>query len=170
MADGKIRVKSQAEYIIEVNDQGETISFDLTDTGLVSKLFKMYEAIDKFTAQMAEKAKEIDARADESLQTIDEDDPETGETRKRVLLTKNQYDGAQLIDSFYSEARTAVDKFLGQGACRKIFGDKNYENMFDDLLEQLQPHFKKIGLKATDIRHSAAAKHAPNRAQRRALK
>lgn len=45
-----------------------------------------------------------------------------------------------------------------------------YYSMFSDLLEQLEPHFKKMGLKTEDIKHTAARKHAPNRAQRRSLK
>ena len=169
-AQGKIRVRSSSEYLIEVNDAGDTIAFDTNDTSLTPRLFQMYEEIDRLTAEYEERAKEIDARPDTPRTTAKVPNEETGDLEERVLGTQNQYEGAQLIDSFYTEARTALDRFLGEGACQKIFGDKNYLSMFEDLLEQLAPEFKKIGIRAEDIKHTAAKKHAPNRAARRTLK
>lgn len=150
-----IRVRSKTEYVIEVNDQGETISFDVQDTGLASKLMRTFEKIDALTKEYEDKAKEIDARPDEPY---------------NEYITKNQLDGAKLIEEFYIDARQVMDSFLGEGACQKIFGDKNYFDMFNDLTEQLEPHFKKIGISAEAIRTNAAKKHAPNRAQRRAMR
>ncbi len=150
-----IRIKSESEYIIEVNDKGECISFDTQDTSLTGRLMKAFEKIDSLTKEYEDKAAEIDARPDEPL---------------NEFITKNQYDGAQLIDSFYIEARTTMDLFLGAGACQKIFGDKNYINMFNDLIEQLKPHFEQIGINAEKLKTSAVNKHMPNRETRRALK
>lgn len=150
-----IRVRSESEYIIEVNDLGQTISFDAQDTGLTGKLMRTYEKIDALTKEYEEKAAGIDARPDEPM---------------NEYITRNQYDGAQMIDSFYSEARTTMDLFLGAGACQKIFGDKNYLNMFNDLTTQLEPHFKQMGINAESLKTSAVKKHAPNREQRRTLK
>lgn len=165
-----IRVRSKTEYVIEVNDQGETISFDTADTSLTSRLFRMYEEIDRLTKEYEEKARQIDSRPDEPLSTAEILNADTGEFETRTLITKNQYQGAQLIDTFYTEARAALDKFIGPGACQKIFGDKNYLTMFNDLIEQLEPEFKKMGINAEKLKASAAAKHMPNREQRRALK
>ena len=173
-----IRVKSSTEHRIPIQQETqpgkwETIDylvFDTTDTSLTTRLFTMYEAIDALTAKAEAEAKAIDARPDEPFKTMPWPNPETGEAEEKVLITKNQYDGAQLIDQFYKDARLALDTFLGKGACQKIFGDKNYANMFNDLLEQLQPEFEKMGLNPDAVKHTAAAKHKPNRAQRRALK
>ena len=163
-----IRVKSQAEYSIEVNDAGDTISFDMTDTGLTSRLFKMYEDIESITKECEARVAALGDGPDEALHTAMLPG-EDGELQERVLITKHQYETAKLLDDYYKDARGAMDVFLGHGACQKIFGDKNYTRMFDDLLGQLKPHFDKMGLKAEDIKKSAAKKHAPNRAQRRAL-
>ena len=38
------------------------------------------------------------------------------------------------------------------------------------LIEQLKPHFEKMGLNAKAIRERTSAKYAPNRAERRAMK
>ena len=165
MAANSIRVKSASEYTIEVNDSGDTIVFDTSDTRLTARLFEMSATIDALTKEFEAKAKELDARTDEPCSTVVLEG--LGRT---TLLTKNQVEGAQMLDHFYDEARKALDGFMGPGACLKIFGTKNYLSMFEDLMEQLGPHFKKMGINAEKLKTSAAAKHAPNRAKRRALK
>jgi hypothetical protein len=160
----KLRVGSQTKYVIEVNDAGESIFFDLADSGLISRMFRMNEELDRITAKYEAEAKAIDARQNEPI--IGLDDPDGN----RVQLTKNQRDGAQLMEQFYKEARTALDAFLGEGACQKIFGSENYLTMFQDLLEQLEPHFKKMGLNMQQYKKTIAEKYKPNRAQRRALR
>ena len=63
-----------------------------------------------------------------------------------------------------------MDMFLGEGACQKIFGDKNYPDMFSDLGEQLKPHLEKMGVSVKQLREKTLQKHGLNRQQRRALK
>jgi len=165
-----IRVKSASEYIIEVNDQGETISFDVTDTSLTSRLVGAMEKIDSLVKVYEERATQIEARPDAPYNTVKRVNEQTGEEETQTLISQNQFDSARLIEDFYVEARAAMDTFLGAGACQKIFGGKNYLNMFNDLLEQLEPHFQKMGVNAENLKNKAVEKHSPNRAQRRALK
>ena len=168
-----IRVESNSEYKIPIQHKNEAgkwettdhLVFDTSDTGLTSRLFQMYDTIEQLTAKAEADARAIDERPDKPMRTLD-----GGEDGERVLITQNQYDGAQLIDKFYKDARAALDIFLGEGACQKIFKDKNYTEMFNDLLTQLKPEFDKMGLDAQKLRKSAAAKHKPNRAERRTLK
>lgn len=150
-----IRVKSESEYKIEVNDNGECIVFDMRDLGMTSRIMKMYEEIDALNKRLEAEAAEIDARPD---------------TEENEAFSKNQADGLLLIERFYAESRKVMDTFLGENACQKIFGDKNYVDMFDDLIEQLKPHFEKMGLNAKAIRERTSAKYAPNREARRAMK
>lgn len=170
MTNNKIRVHSKTEYVIEVNDQGETISFDLEDTSLPSRLFKMYEAMESLTTEYMAKGKALDARPDEPRIHLAEAELGEDVPAEQRIITKNQYDGAQLLDSFYKEARKAMDGFLGEGACQKIFGNTNYQSMFEDLLEQLTPEFKKMGLNTESIKTRAAQKHGPKPNKYRGLK
>lgn len=165
-----LRVRSAAEYRIEVNDQGDEIVFDMTDTSLASKMQKMFEEVDRLNAEFEIRAKEIENRPDEPYSTVKVKDPETGVESDRVILTRNQYDGAQLVDELYQRSRLALDMFMGAGACMKIFGEKNYEGMFVDLIEQLKPHFEAMGLNMAELKHTGASKYKPNREQRRAIK
>lgn len=157
-----IRVRSASEYIINVNDQGDTISFDTSDVTLTSRIFKMFERIDELTKKYEAEAKEIDSRPDETLF-------EVGEGEAAVKATRNQRDAAKLIEDFYTEARAAIDIVFGKDACQKIFGDNNYYEMFDDLMEQMKPHYEKMGVNAEKLKKSAAQKYAPNREARRIL-
>ena len=63
-------------------------------------------------------------------------------------------------DSMFKEMRYAMDKFLGEGACQKIFGNRNYYTMFDDLLKELtkkrpelnnKSHFDMLELNAKSV-------------------
>ena len=170
MANASIRVHSKSEYTIEVNDNGDVITFDVTDTSLTSKYVNAFEKLDGFVKKYEADVTAIDKRKDEPYKTTETKDYVTGEIETNTLITKNQYDIAILTDQFYKDSRIAMDGFLGRGACQKIFGDKNYFNMFNDLSEQLAPHLKKMGIEAEKLKTTALKKYAPNREQHRALK
>lgn len=159
-----LRLKSQDEYKIPIDREdpitGEwtkvgVLTFDLSDTSLVTKMVKTFERIDELTAEYESKAKELDNMPDANI---------------NEYITANQAAGAAMIDQFYKDSRVVMDGFLGEGACQLIFGDKNYYDMFSDLTEQLQPHFEAMGLNAEQIKNRAANKHMPNRETRRAMK
>jgi len=170
MADGKIRVKSEAEYTIEVNDNGDTIVFDLTDTSLASKMVKTFEKINDLTTKYQERAKEIGSQPDVALFDIPTNENDESGNPIKISVTQNQRDGYEMLENLYKESRETLDLFLGKGACQKIFGDKNYYAMFSDLTDQLKPHFEKMGLNAQNIKANAINKYSPNRESRRSLK
>lgn len=149
-----MRVKSSGEYVIEVNDNGDTISFDPTDISMRSRLIGSFEKIDALAKTYDQKAAAIDARPDEPLNDF---------------VTRNQRDHAELMDEYYMAARKVLDDFLGEGACQKIFGERNWITMFQDLAEQLEPHLKAMGVNAEKIMAETAKKYAPNLAARRVL-
>lgn len=90
-----IRVKSDTEYVIEVNDLGETISLDPADLSLPIRAYKMFETIEALTKEYREKAKNLDEREDSEEKTLA---------------------GVQLLNELYRKSRDAVDAFLGPGA------------------------------------------------------
>lgn len=134
MSNGKIRVKSETLYSIEVNDKGECIYIDTADIGLQAKLVECFDEVEKETVSFDKKEKEI-------IQKIKQEEKQEGE-----LYTENERKYIKMQQDFYQKCRNALDKFLGEGACQKIFGDANYPKMFIDLFEQLEPHFKKMGI------------------------
>lgn len=135
MSDGKIRVKSETIYSIEVNDEGECIYLDMSDIGLQAKLVECFDLINKETTKFSKKENEL---LKKSKKEVEEENKE--------LFSKTDKEYIQLQQGFYKTCREIMDNFLGQGACQKIFGDANYPKMYIDLFEQLEPHFKKMGL------------------------
>lgn len=141
----KLRVKKEREYVIEVNDKGDTISFNLEDPTLLLKMEKAYEAVSKASDKFNEK---LDC-ANELCNEKEEDH----------LLEPAQRNTLIAFDELYRDLRNEMDIFLGEGACQKIFGDSNYLSMFEELFAELRPHFKKMGLTTENYLQTIADKY-----------
>lgn len=127
-------------YILEVNDKGDTIEFDLTDISLPERIFEASENIAKIDKEYQE----------EMLKLQDEED--------KYLMTKK---GIEIEKNKCMEMRKEFDSFMGEGACQKIFGDKNYYGMFLQLFDALEPHFKKMEIKTQKAKSKLASKYLP---------
>lgn len=123
-------------YILEVNDKGDTIEFDLTDIGLAERILK---ASDKII--------EIDKKYKEQLETIDCNKEEDIKKLIELEVEKSK------------KMRELFDSFLGDGACQKIFGDKNNYGQFLSLMEALEPHFAKMKIKIDKAKRKLADKY-----------
>lgn len=128
----KLRVANENKYEIEVNDKGETISFNIDDPSLMLRVEKAYEDINKISNF---------AKSEMAMISKKEDIP-------GKILSKNDRDTLIIYDKMFNDMRRAMDGLLGKGACQKIFGDTNYLTMYDELFEQLIPHFENMGLNA----------------------
>ena len=117
----QFRIKKKDIYTIEVNDKGECIEFDLADVGLSLRCVEALEKIKKI---------KIDAINQEKIIKKKQDVP-------GKYISKNQKEILYLWKDTFKKMRQAMDLFLGEGACQKIFGDRNYIEMFDDLMEEL---------------------------------
>lgn len=147
----KLRVAKKNEYRIEVNDQGDTISFNIEDPSFYLRLEKVYEDIKKLESQA--KAEIIVIQKKEDIK------------RKGKLMSDNETKILQIYDKMYRDMRNAMDEFLGVNACKKIFGDTNYLTMYDDLFEQLGPHFEKMGMNAAGFIDSIKKKYGNDEAE-----
>lgn len=127
-------------YILEVNDKGDTIEFDLTDIGLAERIMNSSDRI-------AEQDKKYQKRVVELSETFKDDEVQL--TREIIKLEKEQC----------QEMREIFDDFLGEGACQKIFGDKNHYGQFNRLLDALEPHYKKMELKMQKAKRKLADKY-----------
>lgn len=140
----KIRVEKKNIYTIEVNDNGDTIEFDLEDIGLNFKLLRALKEIDRIQDYMKKELYIIDKRQDV----------------KGKYISKNEEDTLRLWDKCFKDMRNAMDMFLGEGACQKIFGDRNYIEMFDDLMDQLKPQLEKMKISYNDIKKRIENKYS----------
>ena len=141
-----IRVRNKDTYVIEVNDNGDTIEFDITDIELPFKLERAQkmaqEAQKRLKAQQVIISKKQDTAKKGDLMTV----------RERATL--------EAYRECFKKMRAAIDEFAGAGASDKIFGDKNYLEMFNDFMEEMQPHFDKMELKGIDIRKKIEEKYS----------
>lgn len=129
----KIRLGSKTKITLEVNDKGETISFDFADPAFLHKAQMMASKAQQVENDFKEQFKEIGALLESS----------TDEVAAENMLDDDMIAIGEGFTEFYGELRTAIDSFLGEGASQKIYGDDNYFNMFNDLFDALKPYIDK---------------------------
>lgn len=117
-------------YEIEVNDKGETIVFDTEDIELPFKFNDAYLKVEQLTKDLTRKEALIEKQKECS----------------HGLVSNKDEKRRQLYKEFYKQMREAMDEFLGEGGVQKIFGDRNYPDMYNDLFDALKPHLEKIGI------------------------
>lgn len=143
----KLRIEKRDIYTIEVNDNGETIEFDLLDIELPYKLERAYKRVNEVSKDLKGKLIIIEKKADKM--------------KKGSLLSSHEQAILDAYRDAFKEMRKAVDEFLGENACQKIFGDRNYLEMFDELFIALEPHFEKMKLNKDGITERITKKYAP---------
>lgn len=140
-----IRVKSKDTYVIEVNDNGDTIEFDLTDIGLPFALERAYQKVQEanqwLRAQQVIISKKLDV------------------VKKGEIISAKERETLEAYRETFKRMRAAIDDFAGSGASQKIFGEKNYLEMFNDFMDAMSPHFEKMKIRGQDIRARIAAKY-----------
>lgn len=141
-----LRVAKKDVYIIEVNDAGETIEFDLVDISLPMRFNKAYLDVEKSLRWLEG---QIALR-----------DKEASDSEKVGLLTKGEEKLLKAWDKAFKDMRKAMDNFLGEGGCQKVFGDRNYLEMWSDLFDALEPHIEKMGIRNEDIKNRIKAKYS----------
>lgn len=141
-----LRIERKDIYTIEVNDKGETIEFDLVDIELPFKCDRALNEVNRIYKDLKAKLVIIENKEDHQL---------VGE-----FMTANEKAKLDAHRTAFKEMRVAMDAFLGDGACQKIFGDRNYLEMFDDLMDALEPHFEKMKLNSEGIANRIKAKYS----------
>lgn len=142
-----IRIEKRDIYTIEVNDNGDTIEFDLVDIELPFKCGRALSEVDRIQKDLKAKLVIIEKKEDRQ--------------QKGKVMTVNEEARLDAYKKAFKEMRIAMDAFLGAGACQKIFGDRNYLEMYDDLFEALAPHMEKMKLTTAGIAERIKAKYAP---------
>ena len=140
-----LRIERKDIYTIEVNDKGETIEFDLVDIELPIKSERAWAEVNKISKELQAQLVIINKQEDTK--------------QKDKLMTTNEEKTLEAYRKAFKEMRTAMDSFLGEGACQKIFGDRNYLEMYNDLFEALKPHLEKMKITSQGIFDRIKAKY-----------
>ncbi len=139
-----LRVKKDNIYRIEVNDDGEYIEFDLQDVSLNIKYYNALEEINSLMEETNKKQKELNERKAEAIEYL------------------------KLEDDTFKKSREIMDSFLGLNACQKIFGNRNYYDMFYDLVDELEKkrddlngnsHLDMLKINSANLRNSIIQKY-----------
>lgn len=109
-----LRIKKDNIYRIEVNDDGEYIEFDLEDTSLNIKYYNALEEINSLIEKVKQKEDKLNKKKADVIEYL------------------------KLEEDTFKKSRKIMDSFLGLNACQKIFGNRNYYDMFFDLVEELE--------------------------------
>lgn len=126
----KIRIGRQNVKVIEVNDEGECITLNFNDRGLVSRFYSLMEEYNKRQAEMMKRAEEIDAMESES------------EKNKAFI---------ELDLEIHKWLAKEVDGVFGEGTCRKVFGDiVPSVYCYTEFFEQISPFFKEFAAAHTN--------------------
>ena len=126
----KIRLKKNNIIKIRIedengNDTGNYLEFDLEDISLPLR-----------AQQVQEEHKKNLNYLKMSFALIDKKPEKSG----KKLLTSNEEEKLKVIKTFYEKEMTILDLVLGEGATRKILnGRRPYYEMFDDIMEYLEP-------------------------------
>lgn len=134
MANGKLFIQNEAEYVIEVNHG--TISIDLTDMALPNRLKAMYDKYNKGVENFANKTKSID-------NLDDEQENEIGLTERKEAMIDSTL---ELIVTTYE----AIDELFGEGASDKIFGNSKNITGLETFMELLPEQLEGAGLKSEE--------------------
>lgn len=127
-------------YKLEVNDKGEYIEFDLTDIGLPERMMEATEKISKIDEEYTNNVNDLSKNED-----IDQ------VTKAQKLL--------EIERKYFKDMNDTFDSFLGEGACKKIFGNKKCYGQHVRLLEALEPHFEKMHIKQQKAKRKLADRY-----------
>lgn len=139
----KIRINNKNTYKIEVNDNGDFIEFDLTDIKLPLNILNASEKIAEIDKEYINEIKDIQEKYK---------DNKVEQMKQESLCELEKCE----------KLRIQFDNFLGQNACQKIFGDRNYYGMFAELFDELEPHFKKMKVDIKQAKKNLASKYMSN--------
>lgn len=143
--DGKLTLQHKP-YVIEVNDDGETIEIDTMDLEFPLKFAKCYEKIRKIEKE-AETQRDLIAK-------------KTDKKKDGALFSSNEIETFRMMNGKYDEMRGALDTLFGEGASMKIFGKRNWTTMFHEFFDAISPHLIKCGQSDEQLYAAIEAKYA----------
>lgn len=142
----KLIIERKPEDIYRIAIEGGFIEFDLADISLGYKVNKAFEDVSKTQERVSSELNVIEKKYINQPVTD-------------VLKRQKEQEEYQAIIRMFNRCREIMDDLLGKGVMDKIFGEHNYWDMYNDLFEALEPHFKKMELNASSIKDRLEAKY-----------
>jgi hypothetical protein len=128
-------------------DTGLVIKFDLQDIELPLRINKMIDMHNKNASILRQKLVALDKKEDKK-----------GDT----LLSWKQEEQIKLLREYYDNDMKALDMLIGQGMTKKILKAIDrypYYDMFDDIVNNLEPVFDKLEQEANSMLDNIAKKY-----------
>lgn len=121
------------------------IELDLADMELPLKINQSHFMVKKATNVYKMKVATINKRADKV---------------GKKLLSKNEEDSQVALLEYYKEIEKAIDLFLGENATNKIFGKRRYYEMYDDVVEMINPFMPTIEEKIKELKEKIKIRYS----------
>lgn len=127
-AKNSLRIKSD-NIVIEVNDQGETITLPFGDQAFPNRVFELIAGFEQKKNEIAEKTKEIEEQQD----IVDS-----------LGFSQRQKDMVDMNLQLHEYFKFKTDEVFGAETCRKVFGDIVPSlDAFARFFDALSPYFEK---------------------------
>lgn len=116
---------------LDENGKELYLEFDLADVELPLKLNKCEHLIKKAQRDLKNKVIVINKKQDK---------------KGKMLLSSNEEEKVKALKEYYDSMEEAMDLFIGKGGTKKVFGNRRYWEMYEDLSEMLKPFLPKMRL------------------------
>lgn len=116
---------------LDENGKELCLEFDLADVELPLKLNKCEHLIKKAQINFRNKVVIINKKQDK---------------KGKMLLSSNEEEKIKALQEYYKDMEEAMDLFIGKGGTKKVFGNRRYWEMYEDLSEMLKPFLAKMRL------------------------
>ncbi len=121
------------------------IEFDLEDINLVDNYSKAISMCEKAGTDLKTQIAVINKRKDDK--------------QINSVITKNEKDKMDALKKYYKTIEDAMNLFLGEDGFTKIFGNKRYLTMLDDLSDMLEPIMPLLKVNIEGIQNKIISKY-----------
>lgn len=120
------------------------IEFDLEDINLVDNYSKAISLCEKAGKSLQNELIIINKKEDVKI---------------NEYLTRNQKSKMDALKKYYKSIEDAMNLFLGEGGFSKIFDEKRYLTMLDDLADMLEPIIPLLKVNIDSIKNKIVTKY-----------
>ncbi|MBS1468364.1 MAG: hypothetical protein HP057_00800 [Erysipelatoclostridium sp.] len=142
----KLGLKDEQDNIkLDENGHEVFIEFDLEDINVIDNYSKAISLCEKAGIDLKTQIAVINKRKDDK--------------QINSFITKNQKDYIDAEKKYFKDIEHAMNLFLGENGFTKIFGNKRYLTMLDDLSDMLEPIMPLLKVNVDSIQEKIITKY-----------